>query len=219
LTAPWPRYITLEDIAVNVAAYVPLGFLLSAGLGARYGAAPGALAAALGAAGLSLAMEALQMFLPPRIASNVDLLTNSCGGLIGAMAAPLFAPTRVVGRRLYAWRHRVFRSGMAADAGFVIVCLWLLAQLNPVAQLFGTMSAEQKAMMRESAAFEPAAGAWGRQGCTKIRLAAADRATVRVALLLAWQSAMARPRRKPASTSAKAKRTRAARRPTKNPRT
>jgi VanZ family protein len=138
LTAPWPRYITLEDIAVNVAAYVPLGFLLSAGLGARYGAAPGALAAALGAAGLSLAMEALQMFLPSRIASNVDLLTNSCGGLIGAMAAPLFAPTRVVGRRLYAWRHRVFRSGMAADAGFVIVCLWLLAQLNPVAQLFGT---------------------------------------------------------------------------------
>jgi hypothetical protein len=107
-------------------------------LGARYGAAPGALAAALGAAGLSLAMEALQMFLPPRIASNVDLLTNSCGGLIGAMAAPLFAPTRLVGRRLHAWRHRVFRGGMAADAGFVIVCLWLLAQLNPVAQLFGT---------------------------------------------------------------------------------
>ena len=79
--------------------------------------------------------------------------------------------------------------------------------------------AEQKAMMRESAAFEPAAGAWGRQGCTKIRLAAADRATVRAALLLAWQSAMARPRRKPASKSATAKRTPAARRPRKNPRT
>jgi VanZ family protein len=138
LTAPWPRYITLEDIAVNVAAYVPLGFLLSAGLGARYGAAPGALAATFAVAGVSLAMEALQMFLPSRIASNVDLLTNGCGGLIGAMAAPLFAPTRLVGRRLHAWRHRVFRGGMAADAGFVIVCLWLLAQLNPVAQLFGT---------------------------------------------------------------------------------
>jgi hypothetical protein len=85
------------------------------------------------AAGVSLAMEAMQMFLPSRIASNVDLLTNCCGGLIGAMAAPLFAPTRLVGRRLYAWRHRMFRGGMAADAGFVIVCLWLLAQLNPVA--------------------------------------------------------------------------------------
>lgn len=138
LTAPWPRYITLEDIAVNVAAYVPLGFLLSAGLSARHGAAPGALAATLAAAGVSLAMEAIQMFLPSRIASNVDLLTNGCGGLIGAMAAPLFAPTRMVGRRLHAWRHRLFRGGMAADAGFVIVCLWLLTQLNPVAQLFGT---------------------------------------------------------------------------------
>src|SRR5262249_60887720 len=26
----------------------------------------------------------------------------------------------------------------AADAGFVIVCLWLITQLNPVEQLFGT---------------------------------------------------------------------------------
>src|SRR5262245_26788708 len=90
LTAPWPRYITLEDIGVNVAAYIPLGFLLSAGLSARYGAARGALGAALAAASVSLAMEALQMFLPSRIASNVDLLTNSCGGLMGAMAAPVF---------------------------------------------------------------------------------------------------------------------------------
>ena len=138
LTAPWPRYITLEDVAVNVAAYVPLGFLLSAGLSARYGAAPGALGAALAAATLSLAMEALQMFLPSRIASNIDLLTNSCGGLVGALAAPVFEPTRLLGKRLHAWRHRAFRPGMAADAGFVIVCLWLLAQLNPLAQLFGT---------------------------------------------------------------------------------
>src|SRR5215216_3755811 len=29
LTAPWPRYITLEDVLVNIAAYVPLGFLLA----------------------------------------------------------------------------------------------------------------------------------------------------------------------------------------------
>lgn len=138
LTAPWPRYITLEDIVVNVAAYVPLGFLLSVGWGARYGAAPGVLAAAFGAAGASLAMESAQMFLPSRIAANVDLLTNGLGGLIGAMAAPLFAPSRPVGSRLHAWRHRVFRGGIVADAGFVVVCLWEIAQLNPVAQLFGT---------------------------------------------------------------------------------
>ena len=138
LTAPWPRYITLEDIVVNVAAYVPLGFMLSIGCGARYGAARGVLAAACCAASLSLCMEAAQMFLPTRIAANVDLLTNGTGGLIGAMAAPLFAPSQPVGGRLHAWRHRLFREGMAADAGFVVVCLWVIAQLNPVAQLFGT---------------------------------------------------------------------------------
>src|SRR6185436_7706077 len=95
LAAPWPRYITLEDILINVAAYVPLGFFLSIGYGARYGAGLGVLAAVFFAAGLSLAMEAVQMFLPSRIASNVDLLTNALGALIGAMAAPLFAPSRL----------------------------------------------------------------------------------------------------------------------------
>ncbi len=137
-TAPWPRYITLEDIAINIAAYVPLGFLLSIGYGARYGAALGVLAAAFFASGLSLAMEAAQMFLPNRIASNVDLLTNALGSLIGAMAAPLFAPSRLVGKKLHAMRHRLFQEGMVADVGFVIVCLWVLTQLDPTAQLFGT---------------------------------------------------------------------------------
>ncbi|MBM3356366.1 MAG: VanZ family protein [Betaproteobacteria bacterium] len=136
--APWPRYITLEDIAVNLAAYAPLGFLLSIGCGARYGAPLGALAAALAAALLSLALEAAQMFLPARIASNVDLLTNGLGALVGAMAAPLFAPTRIFGSRLHRARHRLFHAGMAADAGFVILCLWLLTQFHPTVQLFGS---------------------------------------------------------------------------------
>lgn len=140
LTAPWPRYITLEDIAVNLAAYAPLGFLLSIGCGARYGAGLGVVTAAFCAAALSLGMEAAQMFLPSRIASNVDLLTNSLGALIGAMAAPLFAPTRILGGKLHALRHHLFVEGMAADIGFVIVCLWLLTQFHPTAQLFGTGS-------------------------------------------------------------------------------
>src|SRR5918993_3963239 len=29
LSAPWPRYITLEDVLINIFAYVPLGFLLA----------------------------------------------------------------------------------------------------------------------------------------------------------------------------------------------
>jgi len=55
---------------------------------------------------------------------------------------------------------------------------------------------EQKTLMRENkASAVPAAGAWGRQGCTKIRLAAAQTAVVRGALILAWQHVMDKPRR------------------------
>jgi VanZ family protein len=138
LTAPWPRFITLQDVAVNIAAYVPLGLLLSIGYGARHGPGRGVVVATLSATLLSLAMEAAQMFLPSRIATNVDLLANGLGALIGAMAAPLFAPTRILGGKLHAVRHRLFLDGMTADVGLVIVGLWLVTQFHPNAQLFGT---------------------------------------------------------------------------------
>jgi VanZ family protein len=138
LVAPWPRFTSLPDIAVNFGAYVPLGFLLSIAMGARHGPARAVAAATLAAALLSLAMEALQMFLPPRIASNVDLLANSLGALVGAMAAPVLAPTRALGARLHSARHRLFREGMMADAGFVILMLWVCTQFHPTAQPFGT---------------------------------------------------------------------------------
>ena len=137
LSAPWPRYITLQDVVVNFAAYVPLGLLLSIVLGARYGPARGAAAATLAAALVSLSMEAVQMFLPARIASNVDLLANGVGALVGAMAAPLLTPARVLGGGIHAARHRLILEGMPADAGLVIVGLWLITQLHPTAQLFG----------------------------------------------------------------------------------
>ena len=51
---------------------------------------------------------------------------------------------------------------------------------------------EQRALMHEHPAiFVPSSGAWGRQGCTNVRLESADKATVRGAMLLAWQSAVA----------------------------
>jgi VanZ family protein len=138
VTAPWPRFITLQDVAVNFAAYVPLGLLLSIGWGARYGPARGAIAATLATALLSVSMEAAQMFLPARIASNVGLLANTLGALLGAMAAPLLAPAQPIGGRIHAARRRRFLDGMPADAGLVIVGLWLATQFHPTAQLFGT---------------------------------------------------------------------------------
>ena len=41
----------------------------------------------------------------------------------------------------------------------------------------------------EPAVFVPVEGAWGRQGCTNVRLSAASKATLRSALVKAWRRA------------------------------
>ncbi|MFN7085614.1 MAG: VanZ family protein [Burkholderiales bacterium] len=138
LTLPWPRYITLEDILINLAAYMPLGFLLALGLKTRMNALAAAAASTVLAALLSLAMEAVQMFLPARVASNVDLLTNTAGALFGAMAAPLLSPTGFPGSQIAALRQRWFLPGTTADSGLFIVCLWLFTHMHPTTQPFGT---------------------------------------------------------------------------------
>ncbi len=138
LTAPWPRYITLNDVLINLVAYVPFGFLIALGLALRLGNLAAVTLATLISALLSLAMEGAQMFLTSRIASNVDLLTNSAGALFGAMAAPLLSPSGFPGRRIAALRRHWFIPGTLADAGLVIVFLWLLTHLHPTSQLFGT---------------------------------------------------------------------------------
>ena len=138
LTAPWPRYITLEDVLVNIAAYVPLGFLLARALMQRARHAQAVLLAALLTCVLSIAMETIQMFLPSRIASNVDVLTNGLGGLIGALAAPLFSPTRLLGVRVARFRRAWFLYGAGADMVLMLLTLWLVTQFHPTAQLFGT---------------------------------------------------------------------------------
>jgi hypothetical protein len=62
---------------------------------------------------------------------------------------------------------------------------WGMVKLTP---------AEQREFMRASPeVFMPSSGAWGRQGCTNVRLDAADEATVRPAMILAWESVAARP--------------------------
>jgi hypothetical protein len=56
--------------------------------------------------------------------------------------------------------------------------------------------AEQKALLKDAPRmFEPSAGAWGRQGCTNVILAAADVRTVRAAVQLAYEGVMALPRK------------------------
>lgn len=54
-----------------------------------------------------------------------------------------------------------------------------------------TPEQQDEFMRNDPDTFEPASGAWGRQGCTMVRLAKADETTVGEAMTLAWQAVVA----------------------------
>lgn len=137
LGAPWPRYITRFDVVVNVLAYVPYGMLAVAALHPRVRGVPAFAAAAASALALSLGLEALQSYLPVRFASNLDALCNLLGAALGAALALRFVPRLLLEGPISHFRQRAFLPGTAADAGLVLIGLWLFTQLNPATLLFG----------------------------------------------------------------------------------
>jgi VanZ family protein len=138
LSAGWPRYITGFDIAINVLAYLPLGFLWTAALLPRLPAAAAFVAAAAIGALLSGGIETAQNFLPSRVPSNLDLAANALGAALGAAAALRWGRHLLDGGHLHAWRERRFLHGPSGDVGLLLVALWFLTQLNPETFLFGS---------------------------------------------------------------------------------
>jgi hypothetical protein len=57
---------------------------------------------------------------------------------------------------------------------------WAMVKLTPEQQ--------NRYIGADPSTFVPASGAWGRQGCTMVRLASVDEATLRDAMRLAWQN-------------------------------
>ena len=137
LFAGWPSYIVASDVVLNILAYVPLGLLLTL---LWMGRVPRWAAVALGVTAgmlLSLSIEFAQAYLPTRISSNVDVLTNSIGALWGAAAAHVWGERWLLSGELHRLRERHFRAGARTDLAFVLLALWLLTQLNAEIWLFG----------------------------------------------------------------------------------
>lgn len=128
LTAPWPKYLVGFDVAVNVAGYAPLGFLLALS-GLRRGRIAWAVSlAVIGGAALSLCMETLQSYLPSRIPSNVDLALNIIGTWFGATVAWLLEKVGVVD----SWsRFRARWFALDARGALTLLVLWPVALLFP----------------------------------------------------------------------------------------
>jgi VanZ family protein len=128
--ARWLRYDTL----LNVLAYVPFGFFIAL---LRRGATPSqrVLNAAIIGAAMSFAMESLQMYVPPRVASAMDLAANAVGAALGGLAAAALARSNARDA-IYRARTRLFLPGHLGDVGLALLLLWLVAQTNPGIPLF-----------------------------------------------------------------------------------
>lgn len=150
LTAPLPKYWTGFDVVANLLGYMPLGFFLVLSAlrtgRARYALRLGVLTALL----LSLLMESLQVYLPNRVPSNLDLMLNVAGGALGAVSAWSLEKLGVLQR----WsRFRGHWFVVDARGGLVLLALWPLALLFPTSiplglgQVFERLQAKMSAML------------------------------------------------------------------------
>ncbi|HWJ94639.1 MAG TPA: VanZ family protein [Telluria sp.] len=130
-----PRYWTGFDVMVNIVGYVPFGTLIVLALYPKVRGMWAVLLAALGGILVSGTMEVVQNYLPSRVPSNLDFLTNSVGCLVGACVGALFAHSLLDQSRLYRLRRRWFAPH--ASQGLVLLALWPLAQIYPQGYLFG----------------------------------------------------------------------------------
>lgn len=134
LSAPLPQYWTGFDLGANLLGYAPLGFLLALALLRSDRARLAWPVAVLASMMLSLVVEVLQNHLPMRVPSNVDLVLNTAGAMLGASTA--WVLERLGGlRRWTQFRAYWFLPG--AGAGLVLLALWPLALLYPVSVPFG----------------------------------------------------------------------------------
>ncbi|MCD6043716.1 MAG: teicoplanin resistance protein VanZ, partial [Burkholderiales bacterium] len=121
LEAPWPRYITSFDVAVNVLAYFPLGFLAVAALYPRLRGAVAFAVAVAGGVALSLLMEAAQSYLPARVENNLDVLCNLLGAAGGAALGIGLWPRLQDTGPLARARAHLFAPGAHTDLGLVLI--------------------------------------------------------------------------------------------------
>ncbi len=101
-------YWTRLEVLANVAMLVPVALLLTFVLGARrWWMAVGICVAA------SIGVEAVQYLMPGRVSSILDVIANTLGAVIGALAAISIEVIAVRGRRASA--RRSARKWLAAN--------------------------------------------------------------------------------------------------------
>jgi len=114
------------DWIANILLFVPLSFLGMAALAADRGTIARALASllvAIGASGLSLAIEFMQIYFPPRTVSINDLVAESLGALIGVVA------WWMIGDAAVRWLRRIWSGQMGRGLAATLLPAYLLVLL------------------------------------------------------------------------------------------
>ena len=134
----WQPRFTRYDLAINMLAYIPFGAFVAL-VPRRASPRRRALIALAAGAALSFAMETLQMFVPPRDANTIDLLSNAAGAAIGGVAGAALVRAPRTRDAIRGMRTHWFLPGRAVDLGLALLAVWLAAQVNPAIPLFATM--------------------------------------------------------------------------------
>lgn len=125
------NHISRSDLITNILVYIPIGYLLSAVSTARFGNFNRILLTVFIGSSLSLSMEYLQMSLPARTSSPVDLLLNILSTLIGALSFSWLGVESTIGEWFSKWRQLRFNDGRIADIGLFVFVFWGAMQLAP----------------------------------------------------------------------------------------
>jgi len=136
LKAPWPQYWVRGEIWTNVFAYIPLGVLLAWSLSPRCRGVWAVLVGTVCCLALSVGLEALQTFLPNRVASNIDLAANASGGLIGAVIGVATVRMVLADSLIGRWRYHWFDTRAALTLS--VAGLWIFLHISRQEMLFGT---------------------------------------------------------------------------------
>jgi VanZ family protein len=134
----FPHQWTRSDLAFNFLAYVPLGLALSAMWPLSWRFWPRWTASVASALALSILVEALQTWMPTRVASAYDTLANLAGSATGALIGIYVLQTTPLLSLLLRTRDALFVPGPGGDLKILLLVIWLIAQINPGIPLFAS---------------------------------------------------------------------------------
>src|SRR5450830_1585812 len=130
----WPRYWTTFHVGTNIVGYIPFDTLIVFSLYPRVNRWRAVLVAIVFASTVSATAELVQYFIPSRVTSLLDFLTNAGGATIGAVVGAMLTPLIIEKGRLQLLRKQwTFQE---SSREIVILGLWPMAQLYPQAYLF-----------------------------------------------------------------------------------